>query len=78
MDGDNLCQFDTYRRFTDVLSEGAAGSVYVTFSYRLLNETGDKVEGRLKYSNNTDNKEIYLKMYNKDNNENEVMLKQVK
>lgn len=69
---------DTYRRFTDVSSEGAAGSVYVTFSYRLLNETGDKVEGRLKYSNNTDNKEIYLKMYNKDNNENEVMLKQVK
>ena len=69
---------DTYRRFTDVSSEGAAGSVYVTFSYRVLNETGEKVEGRLHYSNNTNNKEIYLKMYNKENKDNEIILKQVK
>ena len=66
---------DTYRRFTDVYSEGAAGTSYITFYYRLLNETGEKVEGRLAVSNNTDNSYLRLKM---NNSETEITLKRVK
>lgn len=69
---------DTLRRFTDVTMDTAAGSAYVTFSYRLLNETGEKVEGRLRYSNNTDNDEIYLKMNNSKEDGDGVVLKLVK
>ena len=68
----------TYKRFTDVSIDNAAGSAYVTFSYRLENETGDKVEGRLRYSNNTDNEDIYLRMHNMGKEEADVVLKRVK
>lgn len=68
----------TYIRFTDVSLDNAAGSAYVTFSYRLENETGDKVEGRLRYSNNTDNNEIYLRMHNLGTEGDGIILKKVK
>ncbi len=55
---------DTIKQFSDVSIDNAAGSAYVTFSYRLLNGTGEKVEGRLRYSNNDDNDKISLRMHN--------------
>lgn len=63
----------TYRRFTDVSIDNAAGSAYVTFSYRLLNETGEKVEGNLKYSNVTENDSIYIKLNTTNNKEIELV-----
>lgn len=74
-EGENKQIVDKYTRFTDVYSDGAAGTVYINFSYRLLNETGDKVEGYLGYSNNTDNNELRLKL---NNTKTEIMVKRVK
>ena len=74
-EGENKQIVDKYTRFTDVHSDGAAGTMYINFSYRLMNETGNKVEGYLGYSNNTDNNEIRLKM---DNMESEIMVKRIK
>ncbi len=66
---------DTYKLFSDINADGAAGSVYVTFNYRLSNPSKDKVEGSITYNNNTENNEIYLKLYDM---ENEIELKKVK
>lgn len=62
--GDNKEIVDKYTRFTDVYSEGAAGTIYINFSYRLENEMGEKVQGTLGYSNNTDNSDLQLKLNN--------------
>lgn len=74
-EGGNKQIVDKYTRFTDVSSEGAAGTIYMNFSYRLMNETGDKVEGYFGYSNNTDNNELRLKLNNMNT---EIMVKRVK
>lgn len=68
-EGENKQIVDKYTRFTDVSIDNAAGSAYVTFSYRLLNETGDKVEGILKYSNVTENNSIYIELNTANNKE---------
>lgn len=44
----------TYRKFYNVKSYGTAGSIYVEFNYRTLNETGDFQTGEIRYSNVTD------------------------
>ena len=54
--------YATYRTFYNVKSDVAAGSAYVEFSYRTLNETGDFQTGKIKYSNVTNNDCIYLTM----------------
>lgn len=74
-EGENKQIVDKYTRFTDVYSDGAAGTTYINFSYRLMNETGNKVEGHLGYSNNTDNNELRLKL---NNLKSEIMVKRVK
>lgn len=74
--GDEKQIVDTYKRFTDVYSEGAAGHTYIYFSYRLLNETGDKVQGVLGLSNNTDNNDIQLRLDN--TGESWAILKRIK
>lgn len=68
-----------YTYFTNISIEVAAGSSYIKFSYILSNEEGDnKVEGRLRYSNNTDNNEVYLKMHNVKDDGDGIELKRVK
>lgn len=54
--------YATYNKFYNIKYDVAAGTTYITFDYKLLNETEDGGKGEIKYSNVADNTFISIKL----------------
>lgn len=68
--------YATYRKFYNIKSDVAAGTTYITFDFKILNETEDGGKGEIKYSNVADNTFISIKLNYPPTNEY-VMLQKV-
>lgn len=53
---------ETYKDFSNVKSDGAAGKVYVTFDYKKTDDAKSEENGEIIYSHVTDNESIGLKL----------------
>ena len=54
--------YATYNKFYNIRSDVAAGTTYITFDFKILNETEDGGKGEIKYSNIADNTFISIKL----------------
>ena len=71
--------YESYANFYDIEEDVAAGSRYVSFKFKTLNETGSEEEGVLRFSNVTDNEDITLRLTVPEEQQNrEIILKKVK